>query len=1419
MPTYGGYETVRELYSGVRGSLYSARMAGTQEAPSFAVKTFTPAYGGGGWARGETELFLESARIQKRLAETEPNFWAPILEFGAEGEAFYVTKLYARSAQDLVGGRVRLSSWQLARIVGAVIAGLRHIQQASKRPNGNVKPSNVLFGGGDLETCEIVLSDPLPDRRLGADRSEAVDLKALGGLIGALVLHRAGVGEEEVANSSPAAWKGLGKDSAAWRELCLRLLRATAAEPGTTLEAAAGEAERLGRKRKQAWPWVAGGSAAAAAAAIAVILILRMEPPPEPVAPGDPTWRRLCLEHESWFRNLRRSENLRQLGGVAGELQTLRSLPAEKKSDDPLNPYRMGAGEGLTRIDELAGLQLDTRLIQKATGALKTIDAVRAELKGWEARGALQELLVVAEQNKLGDASKHLEELLEQSAPPEREPLEEAANIPERLVGEAASELAKPDVAEIAALIWAHREAVKALPGQFQLVAGSGDAVAARFTEFVLKEAGGEATAQQFLQKLSDRHPLGEKLAKAVQDRWPKVDQAYFKKHADVYGETVMGEGTFARWIERVAMNDFGLLAAKDDPRSGWNGPEELTMARREASEVEALNSKDPDPKIAADLASANQKLNEFEARIAELSGFEWNRENKDVIQSRSAELRNSMASVGLSLEHMKGELIGGCEEYIASAKREGRISPSDAVNAFWVRVRDERIAGASTCQNARSQIRPIREKLVKFEEELPRGLAAAKAPTTYDAEKGNAAAAKKRESIIAAALSAEGAAEGDLTNQASIAREEFERWQRDAARVVESFAAVEDRLQETLGFDLKGDKTVLALYAEAKGEPFSELAESLELVNRRLKAMEDIRAGHDSATLRQHLLQGDVPTRVAAWIQLGAVESWPQGLDDLQRETEMWAELRGEMEKAAGGGERRRAVAQTIGNELAREAPKRWNRFCRGLDFKKLDRRTVNAAGAALDKLGEHKGDAEPSLRYDLLLCDLTLAIGTEPGLEDAQLKAVLAGFDDRVRQLGDRIGGVDEVKRLLAGLDAEIKDERPVLDFKLLGPARTSTAGAAGWKFERANGEENVTYAWTSGSGRKHELTFARVEAQNSASGSTSSSYLCTTEMPVGMVIDWVDERGDWARFYESMNSPNPETGGWKGPRCWTWRYPEDLKRGFTTNAHWLWDDMLWPAGQQYPEALRVQGGDRMSLNPAFGGDPTPSHPIQGIPLQATLYLAWSLECRLPTPDEWRAAWKSQSETGAKPNLRDLTWKMQHDYVKECRGQERGRALNNWPDDRAFPEEGEGAQIAVNADDRTLWFDRVKTQGDEREGNTSFFHLVGNVAEFVCEDVQLVTDLKLDEGDPFKLINNRFKGKWDKLGVIGGSALTSKDVSVDAVDKMRTIKTSTGLPPSSGYSDVGMRLAFSAGPAQRPLLTRVRSLLEKEDWYLAAQ
>jgi hypothetical protein len=316
---------------------------------------------------------------------------------------------------------------------------------------------------------------------------------------------------------------------------------------------------------------------------------------------------------------------------------------------------------------------------------------------------------------------------------------------------------------------------------------------------------------------------------------------------------------------------------------------------------------------------------------------------------------------------------------------------------------------------------------------------------------------------------------------------------------------------------------------------------------------------------------------------------------------------------------------------------------------------------------------------------------------------------------------------------------------------------------------------------------FVFQRVEPEGAR-----PFYLCTTAVSFGQFAGVIGSLNAWdqAAAFPWGADPNKRDTR-RGPRVWEWVQRPSLQ--MVTPLLWFFPE----DDNDFAPIFRIDRFNRTAVSDDVGGNPSPDHPMQQIPAEAALYYAGLCGCRLPTADEWRSAYAIFERTvpAERWNLRDQTWNDQLQYAAASTGPN-----VRWPDEGIFIPDGitvptGAAAKARDENDGTLFFRKVGAAG----GGT-FHQLIGNVAQFLC-DAPEAFDAWQDKNTPAGI--RRFLDENpNSLYVIGGSALSPPDVPLQ-----------TPLPVTHtdvGYSDVGLRLAFTA-PAHSPA--------ERLRWALADQ
>jgi len=390
MTAFGSYETVREISRSGFSTVFSARATRGDTADKYAVKVFQPIAGAADKTslQSESQLFLEAAGIQQKLATHSAGYWAPIHETGTTSDGdFYVTDYFPRSLQQLIYGRVKLPGAALHTIIDSVVKALLELKRFCDQPHGNLKPANVLIAGeGGVDRLKIVLTDPLPAKRIDARRDQVADFHGIGELIYQLVTHRpfSSVGGWPVSDSPE--WNRLGKQGQVWRALCNRLLTPHLEPESLTLEDVEQKLSELRITKVMSSRLLVVAAIVVFALAITAVMVIKwMTPPPPPPPIQQEEWSSLCLDYYHWIARLQDDQAVRDRWSVNPLLkqEVLARIGTRKTAGIELDPRKIsGRDDSLTELADYSSAKLDPDQAKKALEAYNAIKEIKNVIRG-----------------------------------------------------------------------------------------------------------------------------------------------------------------------------------------------------------------------------------------------------------------------------------------------------------------------------------------------------------------------------------------------------------------------------------------------------------------------------------------------------------------------------------------------------------------------------------------------------------------------------------------------------------------------------------------------------------------------------------------------------------------------------------------------------------------------------------------------------------------------------------------------------------------------------------------------------------------------------------------------------------------------------------------------------------------------------
>ncbi len=1296
-------------------------------------------------------LMLEVARIQQQVSRARPGHWAEVhaLGFGKKGP-FVVVDHYPRTAADLIKSATPLTSRALFRIIMSMLKGLRDLQQISGRPHGNLKPSNVLLGSGDLAETHIALTDPAPAGQVA--RGEAKnDLFQLGQLIHELVLHHPFAGAWPVA--ATRAWTDLGRPGRRWRNLCNRLLnpnpekrprrlasvynrvwklrprRPVILRPVALLFLLAAMGGAAFVQRERIWSWT---NAHLPQRAIATTqpnespnerpqqLVILPQPAVAPTTAQAPT-----LAAESEF--LREYQRLYEKRGWNGPAQYLSNLRARFAATAP--------GDAAAR---------------KALGDTEVM------LKKIEERwAALAQTL-----SFIGNMAHNDPVLL---------------TYPQFPKQSVASAISQPTSTSPFPAILESLDRAAADPAWKSVLA--------------------------FLQSTD---------AQKLDHPWMIESSPLHKRFAN---KAVASAEDLQAWLAEAKLPEFQRLAASDDPRPRWSARQQIGRIRGNDLERLATLYKDSaEAKAAA--GPFEKRLNELEKSAANLlaGDLPWSIKNRPTITSSIAEIDQQIAKTAEELR-------------VALAKRQGALDEAAAREAAVARQRQEAQHFAGELEAARVSAIPAIQKewqarskpivdeirgdatrytpaLADRAAEMQRRMEILDAsfrtlPEKLELKGGSAAwndrliaallslDAQQRErsveNLIAASrpVSSREPSVDELKAKAADARKSYDEWSNTTAKLLADLNEADRLLAAGYSLDERPQQdrpTARQLLDEwQKRDIFASqgIGNAIEPLTAPIRALDKA----DWQTLVQFAAAADHRTglRLTAWRKLTAGDvPWPTEREDLQQAVSISESLAAAIEKNAPAERRERQRSDVKG-----VTAKLWSKFI----AKASTPQEITFALSLRDKLAIPPDLLDSRTRFNIAILDARQVIGqtSEEKTRATAMAQIATSLGVAVDALPLRLRESADVARLAAAL-RQSKDPSQRPDFSALGPiaARPRAGNAIKWNFTYDDAGNAVTY--TARISREItpdelEVVFKRVE------GESGDVFLSTTEVSVGLFADVITAADKWRDVAPMLWSYDPRDGDPRpGPRSWEWPRYGKLTQGIRRTNVWLAGN-----SDHYPDTLAT-AENRMVLKdengrPARDLNPSKLQPMQYVSPEAAIYFCDLLGCRLPTPAEWKSAYRTYARDHW--NLRDRTFKILQRWTYGPSVADRfvpdlgifmpageKPTPEVWMESKLFNRPAESDR---EYNDEVLWFRDVAPAGMQ-----AFNHLVGNVAEMTFENGHLFT--------------------------IGGSALSPPTRAID-----REFEIPNWRSGNKGYSDIGFRLAFPAPPNPSQQL---QAILEKQPY-----
>jgi len=1382
--------------------------------------------------------FLSSACAQRDLARRIDGRVAEIVELGVDGRVAYrAVRPEPLRASDLIAGRVRFSAVSLRSLMQGVLEAVASLETVGRR-HGRLTPDRVLLdpSGGGSGRWRVVLDGPAGALELAEAEP---DLRQAGRLLYELIVrepYRPTVGYP-LEESGP--YQRLGRASAGFLALTNRLLDPSM-QLGSGGDSASSILEELAAIDVREKSGGRAGLIAAAAAALVLagggvaawqVLGGSAEPAPREVSFLDESELELWVEHVVWLTRARRSLDDPALRAAVSSDEVLASgfvEPLMAVEVAELSPLRVVAGDLRSEVESEADLlewvrdNAEEFLAQETP--LGPVVSARASL----VRGALEAVESapsVARASALGSVW--------------------SAERRWGAAGERAGALVRPldaevlpdDVAETLGALTDELRLMESLEARYVSLVETADRIAAAgaasdgdpadpvlsaygtFVRNAAEDAGARAApgpdavtaTAEALTPVEERTAAMESFVLETRGGWSSVDRELFSERSEsvrdfVEGSVTLSVGFYGRWQDEAAQERFRSLDPEDDPRNEWGAGGVLSRLSADLSELRADYPDDAPAAIAGATeagVSLDDRIAALRQRVGALDapGLGWKRRNEERIRTGVASVDRDVAALERVVNDVVADVRVSWEELVPALRARAGVSliGLSSVNTVYAGRRDELIefhgvrADAEAAKALRDDERALSTFLRGVESSLEIDPAWAAAPSGFDSARMNAAVRARVDEAAGDALAAAGTswdgeryAEGAAGDAVRSARSSLEAWADEAVAAASAYAAAERLLEGAYLPDEawpQGGQTLAGIVRARRPFLDSEPGVAAGLGDVPARAGRVVDAWEAASVPELVRLAGDVTSPPAlaraAYARLDEASggTWPGSAEDVSADLGAAARVLSAAEALSDAG-RSSSVLSSV-------AEVRRARVVRGLSGLE-DADAMGEALGAVSAAGVEAASLPAWARFNLSAWSLGReAAGVE---DDAAVRALAGRFVDELSSIGAEFSGglgggpigadaagawVDELR----GIANPEADQGPRFDPASEGPAKE------GWTVESNEDLTRLTYTSPDGSVR---LGFASVEL--GADGPEPRLvFMGTEEVSIAafnaIVGDersrWNALRSRWADFDDLYGlRPGDPTERWEGVRSWRW---DAQAERLAANTTWVSPNELMEESPAYPAGL-VDPADPTAVS-SDQGRPSALHPVNYVSCDAARRVAFWAGCRLPTVEEWAAAF------GALEGEPDpAAWNLRDGSVEALRAhlidRQAGGVVRQFVEaaNRAF----EPPRLDVDLedwsawpveDDGRLWFDEVGERGTVLRG------MLGNVAE-IC-----------DNGE---------------FSIIGGSALSH--ATGDPSDLLTPSPLRRPRDSEFGFADVGFRVAFEAeGALQRPPAVELARLLDR--------
>ena len=1347
---------------------------------------------------------LTSVAALRDAALAEPDLFATVHECGrCEGGVFDVVDLPVATADDLINRRLRPDPSALHRLLERVLDACAALHERSGRAHGALTPAGIFLGSPILDWTTAVRIGDAPGAFPPPDGPSA-DLRAIGRLMHLIAMHRDPDPTIFSDEGDASGFRCFGRSGVRHRRLCADLL--TAAPSRADFGVA--EARDALRAIRPASPGARKAVRIGGGAALALVVVggaaaawVATRPEGEPL--GTPPPKRQFDEAKTFALLLENALGRSNDPALIERMATpefrdavgLLSVEALKRSDD----FGKWFTAGRSRVENVGA---------DHHGMIRwTISNVAA----WEA----------AYENAMAEVrSRLIEPLQEASAKAAAQgwtgPAREAQQMADRCAGmvERAELRTLADTVDDAAALHAR------LTVWFTRLAEARDRTADTLADI---DASG---AMIVLDGAAEARPAGEAvrqwldaLAQAQSDEAPDATIARFTSQSAVVLEQVADTADYWASNERFDREQFLAEGAGvggqafADAASGRSAFDQWQRSVRDAQFVNI--GSDPRLRLFARRDELRQQVSDLVTGLTD-DELAIIRDRVDALQARIATVEEPVDGLGeWSLENEQTVLdavavaggrlaeafdqLAGAESYLEERanielRRRGAITRAEAlIGEFpgWFDARLNPIVERARVADD-DVLEPILDELA--------------------AETQRLRAASRDAQVLLASVET---VRGDNSNFGdalrSRAAELLERWRTaavatpdDAAPIraqIERLAALRDQAMQVLAsIDARqgplapGDASAAMALATAlrevgvdpaahtgEGRIFQALVQLQPYLDTR--GQWGVLRDRLAIDLRSGAIRTEVLWNAYELLREAEAQAAPSlAMDDIELERTVRDRLVAAYELLP-----ERLAAPTVPQRLdgwMATRPAQWATNAEAIaDLNSAEQVLAEAGGAGV----------QPHLAAARLFAEI---VGYTPAEEapDEEVRPRLSGFRERLADIRPGVPGDGDWYALLGVADQRLADLEagrggPRLDLDLLA---TIGPGGAAWTLRPESTIERPVY-------ERNGITmgFALIEEFDppfylAADELTLEAFQQIVRDADGPTWDMIAQHAllkDWGVSPDYDAIPNEIRGYWI-----TSQREVDLQEDWISPPAQVREGGVnWQAHRQLiygPDAARSQAWS-----------PTERTPLHLIGFQGAWATADAVGCRLPSPEEWLAAFAREDlRQGAAPNVSDASW------LRQVQREQRGIPS---PQARSFFAYGlRDVPASYDADDDGwLWLRPI----DLAPATPALRDMVGNVAEWADA---LASERPPDFAPP-SLADEDLEASARIVGVSALSGAGTADqvvaLSRSRRDRRANLLADVTRGGAGGFPDVGVRLAFGVGDAApRSLAGRYAQTME---------